>query len=291
VRQITKIPGALRIALIYVIVALVWIAVSDKVLFAFHKSLNVGVYNIINSGKGFFFVLITGYFLYKLIHADEQKLIETTQKRNQSHNEAKRLESILAEINNIVVITDTDNHISWVNKAFENATGYQFREVAGYSLATFFVDGDTGIEVLSDILAKKQAFESFSADIRCRNKKGEKFWVHCEYSPIFDDSHAFTGYMGVYNDITALKQTVENTTRQNAKLREIAWLSSHEVRRQLVNIIGLSNLIKETPLVNDKLRILENINQAATELDKIVHVLNHSVGEDLEPLAQPERQM
>ena len=253
--------------------------------------MNAGLYDIINSGKGFLFILITGYFLYRFIRADEQKLIETTRKTIESRNEAKRLETILAEINNIVVITDQNNHISWVNKAFEDATGYAFHEVAGYSLATFFVDGDTGIDVLSDILSKKQAHKSFSVQVRCRNKSGEKFWVHCEYSPIFNDNRDFTGYMGVYNDITDLNQRVENTAKENVKLREIAWLSSHEVRRQLVNIIGLSNLIKETPHINDKLRILENINQAAAELDKIVHVINHSIGEDMELLTQPEGQV
>jgi PAS domain S-box-containing protein len=282
--------GAQRIALIYTVTALAWVALSDRILFIFHKSFSADVYDAINSGKGILFVLFTGYFLYRFISADEQKLVETTRKTIESNNEAKRLETILSEINNIVVITDKQNKISWVNKAFENQTGYAFREVAGYSLATFFVDGDTGIEVLSDVLAKKQAFESFSVQVRCRNKTGDKYWVHCEYSPIFDDNQDFKGYMGVYNDISDLKLKIENTAKENTKLREIAWLSSHEVRRQLVNIIGLSNLIRETPLMNDKLRILENINQAAAELDKIVHVLNQSIGEDMELLTQPARQ-
>jgi PAS domain S-box-containing protein len=282
--------GAQRIALIYIATALAWVALSDGILFIFHKSFSADVYDAINSGKGILFVLLTGYFLYRFISADEQKLVETTRKTIESNNEAKRLETILSEINNIVVITDKQNKISWVNKAFENQTGYAFREVAGYSLATFFVDGDTGIEVLSDVLAKKQAFESFSVQVRCRNKTGDKYWVHCEYSPIFDDNQDFKGYMGVYNDISDLKLKIENTAKENTKLREIAWLSSHEVRRQLVNIIGLSNLIRETPLMNDKLRILENINQAAAELDKIVHVLNQSIGEDMELLTQPARQ-
>ena len=288
-RPTTTRSGALRIALIYVAVALAWVALSDKILYAFSKTINAGIYDVINSGKGFLFILITGYFLYRLIRADEQKLIETTRKTIESRNEAKRLETILAEINNIVVITDQNNQISWVNKAFEDLTGYAFHEVAGYSLATFFVDGDTGIEVLTDILAKKQAFKSFSADVRCRNKTGEKFWVHCEYSPIFNDNGDFTGYMGVYNDITDLKQSVENTTSENVKLREIAWLSSHEVRRHLITIIGLSNLIKETPLIDDKLRILENISQSARELDKIVQVLNQNADPELELAMRPEK--
>jgi PAS domain S-box-containing protein len=289
VKPIKKISGAVRIALIYVAVALAWVALSDKILYAFSKTLNAGIYDVINSGKGFLFILITGYFLYRFIRADEQKLIETTRKTIESRNEAKRLETILAEINNIVVITDQNNQISWVNKAFEDLTGYAFQEVAGYSLATFFIDGDTGIEVLTDILAKKQAFKSFSADVRCRNKSGQKFWVHCEYSPIFNDNRDFTGYMGVYNDITPLKQGLLDEQKENVRLREIAWLSSHEVRRQLVNIIGLANLVNETPAMEDKLRVLENINQAARELDKIVHALNQTIGDELELTAPPEK--
>jgi signal transduction histidine kinase len=91
----------------------------------------------------------------------------------------------------------------------------------------------------------------------------------------------------VYNDITGLKQKQIEAGRQIEKLKEVAWLSSHEVRRPLANIIGLTNLMKVTPLMDEKIRILESINRSADELDKIIHIVNSTVGTELENAPPP----
>ncbi|HEX3386355.1 MAG TPA: hypothetical protein VHS53_14240, partial [Mucilaginibacter sp.] len=72
--------GALRIVVIYIIAALIWIMLSDRLLFLFQGVLNPRVFLAINSGKGFAFVIITSYFLYKLIKAEEIKLVESSRR-------------------------------------------------------------------------------------------------------------------------------------------------------------------------------------------------------------------
>jgi len=282
--------GALRIALIYVTIACLWILFSDKALYTFHNSLNPATYGLINSGKGFLFVFITSYFLYKLICADEQKIIEATTKSVQANNEVKRLGDIITRINNFVIITDTNNYITWVNKAFEDFTGYTLAEIAGYTPATFFIDGESEVEVMSYVLANKRAMRPFSVEIYCRKKSGAKFCVYSEYTPLFDNKRQFTGYIGVYSDITNLKQQLQEAARQNIKLKEIAWLCSHEVRRPLANIIGLANLMKSTPYADEKIKIVESISASAEDLDKIVQVLNLTVSDELEQNIEAERQ-
>jgi len=277
--------GALRIALIYVVVALAWITFSDRVLYSFHNVFSLQASEIINSGKGILFVLITGFFLHKLIRLDEKKLLETNQRSTQADDEVKRLEAIIAKVNNLIIITDTNNYISWVNKAFEDFTGYTLEEVAGYTPATFFVDGESGIDALSYIISNKKALRSFSVEIDCRKKNREKFCVNGEYTPLFDDEKQFTGYIGVYNDITGLKLKQTEATRQIKKLKEIAWLSSHEVRRPLANIVTLVNMMKATPYMSEKVKLLESIDQSAEELEKIVHTINSTIEPEL--VSQP----
>jgi PAS domain S-box-containing protein len=279
--------GALRIAVIYIVAALIWIMLSDRILFLFQKSISPQVFLAINSGKGFLFVAITGYFLYKLICADEIKLLETARRSIKSDDEVKRLGTIITKVSNIIIITDSNNYVSWVNKAFEDFTGYAFDEVSGYSPATFFADEETDMDVLSDILRNKKAMESFSAEVNCHDKYGNRFWVHGEYTPLFDDKSHFTGYIAVYNDITGLKQKEKDIARQNQKLKELAWLSSHEVRRPLANIIGLSNMMKASQYMDEKIKILENINRSAEELDRIVHTINSTIETEFKREEQP----
>lgn len=279
--------GALRIAVIYIVAALIWIMLSDRILFLFQRSLSPPVFLALNSGKGFLFVIITGYFLYKLIRNDEDKLIETAKRSVKADDEVKRLGTIITRVNNIIIITDQHNFICWVNKAFEDFTGYKLEDVAGYSPATFFAGEETDMDILADVLSKKKANEAFSAELNCHKKSGEKFWVYGEYTPLFGDKNNFAGYIAVYNDITKLKQKESDTARQNQKLKEVAWLSSHEVRRPLANIIGLANMMQAAQYMDEKVKILENINKSAEELDRIVHTINSTIETEFEPAVQP----
>jgi len=279
--------GALRIVVIYIVAALIWIMLSDRLLFLFHDTLNPGVYLAINSGKGVIFVIATGYFLFKLIKADEAKLIESGKLSAKAGNEVKRLDNIITKVNNIIIVTDQNNFICWVNKAFEGFTGYKLDDIAGYSPATFFAGEETDMDDLADVLSKKKANEAFSIELNCHKKSGEKFWVYGEYTPLFDDKNQFNGYIAVYNDITWLKQKERDLLHQNEKLKEVAWLSSHEVRRPLANIIGLIGMMKLAPFMDEKLKIIDNISKSAAELDKIVHTINSTIETEFEQEEQP----
>ena len=276
--------GALRIALIYFAFCLAWIVISDQMLHVYQHVLSTSLYELLNNGRRFVFVSVTGYLVYRLVKNHEQKLEENENLARMASNEVNRLGTIITKVNNIVIITDRNNYITWVNKAFERYTGYTFEEVAGYAPATFFAGAETDLQVLNRVLKSKNAHESFATELNCHNKHGVKFWVYGEYTPLFSDHNEFTGYIAVYNDITRLKQKEEETFLQNEKLKEVAWLSSHELRRPLANIIGLSNLMKETTFMSEKELIVESLNQSAGELDKIVHTINLAVGDELEPV-------
>jgi len=281
--------GALRIALIYLAIALAWIAVSDKMLTVYHDLISPSWFLIFNNGRRLVFVFITGFLVYRLILANEKKMFESEKLARRKDEEVKRLGKIITKVTNIIIITDKDGFITWVNNAFQDFTGYTFDEVAGYLPATFFAGEETDIDVLSDILKKKRALESFSAEINCHNKFNGKFWVYGEYTPLFDDSNEFTGYIAVYNDISWLKTNEREIIRQNDKLKEVAWLSSHEIRRPLANIIGLANMMKVSQYMDEKLKILENLNQSAEELDKIVHTINSTIEEEFQPTGERVR--
>lgn len=279
--------GALRIALIYLTISLAWIIFSDRLLIAYQHLFNPALFDILNYSRKFIFIIITSYLIYKLVKNDEKKLLETEQQARHTDNEVKRLGSIITKVTNIIIITNKDNFISWVNNAFEDFTGYSLVEVAGYAPSTFFVGEETDMDVLTDILNKKRAHKSFSADVRCHSKHGDKFWVHGEYTPLFEANDEFIGYIAVYNDITRIKQKEYEITKQNNKLKEVAWISSHGIRRPLANIIGLANMMKDSHNMDEKIKILENIHKSARELDQMIYTINSTIETELSPTELP----
>ena len=219
--------------------------------------------------------------MYRLIVIDEQNLIESSAQQRRSDNELKRLADIITRVNNMIIITDEYNHITWINKAVEDCTGFHLREVTGKPPSEFFIGPETDMDVLNSIVQRKKKFEHFSTDIGCYAKNGDRFWVHGEFTPLFDDDKKHTGYIAVYNDISWHKQKEDEITRQNDKLKEVAWLSSHEIRRPLANIMGLANVMKVASNMDEKIKIIENINLSAKELDTIVHEINLKINEDI----------
>jgi light-regulated signal transduction histidine kinase (bacteriophytochrome) len=74
-----------------------------------------------------------------------------------------------------------------------------------------------------------------------------------------------------FKDITAMKKYTREIEEQNKKLREIAWMQSHEVRAPLARILGLINLITnyDDPGIDQK-EMLGHIKDSSNELDQII---------------------
>ena len=272
--------GPLRIAILYIIGALIWIAASDRLLFLFHDQLNSAVYFYINSGKGFAFVIITGCFLYLLILRDKKKLLKSENQYRTAAEENKMLADIITMVNNMVIVTDKNNLVTWVNKAVEDFTGYSLADLVGKTPSGVIMVDDSDAEKLKAVIRRKNEWIAFSEDVSCYTKNKERFWVTGEYTPLFDADHNPVGYISIYTNTTSRKKKDEEVTRQNDKLREVAWLSSHEIRRPLANIMGLVNLIRISTEMDEKIGILERVDCSAKELDDVVHIINLKIANE-----------
>ncbi|WP_214071472.1 PAS domain S-box protein [Mucilaginibacter sp. dw_454] len=79
--------GALKIAIIYVVAGVSWVALSDKVLDLLKARLDVSVILFIGSIKGVGYMIFTGFILYRLILHYNAKLDES-EKQYRSYFEA-----------------------------------------------------------------------------------------------------------------------------------------------------------------------------------------------------------
>lgn len=68
---------AFKIAAIYIVTGLLWIALSDKLLEFFKGTMDLPIILFIGSVKGFVYVLLTGIILYKLILSYHSRLEES----------------------------------------------------------------------------------------------------------------------------------------------------------------------------------------------------------------------
>jgi PAS domain S-box-containing protein len=208
----------------------------------------------------------------------ELKRIET--ERNKINDENKRLGTIVTRINNMVVILNTESRITWVNKAFEKFTGYTLNEVAGLKPSQFMWGADTNPNDTAFVDQAERNREVFSVDLINYTKAGKKYWVNIEFTPLFDDEGAFIGYIAIQNDITIRKEKEDEILKQNTILRDVAWLSSHELRRPVASILGLMQLIKDAENEAEKDQYVNFLNECTVQLDEIIHNIHRTIETD-----------
>jgi len=89
---------------------------------------------------------------------------------------------------------------------------------------------------------------------------------------LFTLSSKITRALKEAEDLRSKKVAEENLKEQNAKLLEIAFLQSHQVRVPVTQIIGLFNLFDfENPQDPNNLALMHNLKTVAESLDKVIH--------------------
>jgi signal transduction histidine kinase len=96
-------------------------------------------------------------------------------------------------------------------------------------------------------------------------------FIVCKFPVNTKDEQRLIGGWSI--DITDQKEAEQKVLEHSERLREIAFLQSHEVRRPLSNILSLIELIGENGDINGEIRgshIVDYLKQSATELDDVI---------------------
>ncbi len=112
--------------------------------------------------------------------------------------------------------------------------------------------------------------EQFSVDM---DIEIDNLWrrARIRFNPIFNASGKIFGAGCFLQNITESKLYEKKIEQQNTQLKEIAFITSHEVRVPLANILGLTEILdNENPLSPSNAQIIEYIKTSAKELDKTI---------------------
>ena len=136
-----------------------------------------------------------------------------------------RISKVAEDNVNGIVITDKDGAIQWVNRAFENLSGYTLEEIKGLRPRKILY-GPESVHIPIDyvdqmILLRKP----FSFDNVGYRKNGETYWFRTIVHPIIDENNEVTGRFSTLEDITDIK-TQEIELRESRKLWQTAFESA-----------------------------------------------------------------
>ncbi len=153
---------------------------------------------------------------------------------------------------NGILITDArrpDNPIVYVNPAFEALTGYRADEALDRN-CRFLQGPETSAEATAQFHRAISERRDCEVTILNYRKDGTPFWNDVHISPVEDENHVVTHFVGIQNDVTTrarqeqelrhAQQQAEQTSR--AKSEFLANMS-HEIRTPLTAILGCADTL------------------------------------------------
>ena len=168
--------------------------------------------------------------------------------------------------NKIAMLTGTEPkegdcsylHTGYTGKALEEWSGYYRRALNGerYTIINESVD---------PVTQQTMSFE-------------------ISFNPIYNKSkNDVTGIGCFARNITQRLKTEKAIIDQNDRLRKIALLSSHELRRPVASMLGLINIMDKDNFYNpDNKEILEHLQTVGFEMDEVLHsIVDKTFTDDL----------
>ena len=101
-----------------------------------------------------------------------------------------------------------DAPLVYVNRGFENLTGYTPREVIGHN-CRFLQGPATDPQAVEKIRVAVGTGTPLLLDLLNYRKDGSSFWNRLSLRPVRQEGGAVTHFIGIQSDITALKELEE----------------------------------------------------------------------------------
>jgi PAS domain S-box-containing protein len=156
------------------------------------------------------------------------------------------LANALEQTADIVCIMDDQGKIQYVNKAFEDSTGYQMKEVLDepYSLLDSGKQENGQFEDTWAVLKSGQVYRGTTI---LKKKNGDLFYEKKVITPVLDSSGMVMSYISTGQDITK-QRAIEEHVFQHHKMESIGTLVSgiaHDFNNILNNIVGFVYQLKK----------------------------------------------
>jgi PAS domain S-box-containing protein len=203
----------------------------------------------------------------------------------QSLNKLQMAATVFEHTMEGILITDADCHITSVNPAFSQITGYSLEEVRGKNPRIFKSERHSPEfyqQMWQDIRTKGY----WQGEIWDKRKNGDIHAKFLNINAIFDKDGNISCYIGFFSDITGRKHYEEEIKRLSdselykAKLEaekanraksEFLASMSHELRTPMNAVLGFAQLLETEDLTEDQLDSVKEILTAGHHLLDLIN--------------------
>lgn len=191
----------------------------------------------------------------------------------QQHKELERYKDVIDQ-NNIVIKTDTNKNITYVNQQFCDITGYEHEELLGESFERL-KHKNTDISLINEMFDTVFQNEAWIGKIKSQTKFDDFYVVDCYTIATHNDAGEITGTISIQKDITSEVNQKRQMQKALIKDKSEIFLKGKESNAELNAIINelnqrvndLQKLLKTSDLEKD--RLAYNLEKLSTENKKL----------------------
>jgi len=138
----------------------------------------------------------------------QTSLVKASQAIEQMRSSLQRITLAVEQSDNVIVITDADASIEYVNTAFTKTTGYTLAEVKGKN-PRLLQSGKTSEATFYELWQHLTGGDSWQGELVNKRKDGEEYINRVRISPVRDAYGKVTHYLGIEEDITEKNEAEE----------------------------------------------------------------------------------
>ena len=196
--------------------------------------------------------------------------------RKKIEKEVSMLAQAIRSIQEAVVVTDPDGYINFVNDAAVEMYGYESDEAIGKHVSVLHSARNSAEFVDKVVSSARDA--RWEGEMLSRRKDGTEFPIHLSASDIQDENGQCVALIGVSQDITERRRSIEELQRakeaaeaaSRAKSEFLANMS-HEIRTPMNGIVGMTELALDTELTGEQREYLKLVKLSSDSLLRVIN--------------------
>ncbi|WP_439561976.1 PAS domain-containing protein [Roseinatronobacter sp.] len=142
----------------------------------------------------------------------------------ESYSQDKQIRQLgrVAELStNLIMLTDRNRHVTWMNPACVARTGYTMKTAHGRKPSEVLHLRDAAPDMVPRFCEALDDGHSINAEVRARSRRGISYWLDLNIQPLRSPDGYIQGYMVVGVDITSHKLTEARALRDKIQAMEI----------------------------------------------------------------------
>lgn len=149
----------------------------------------------------------------------QDEVQKRTEEIEEQNREIRQLSQAVEQSGSTIVMTDLKGNIVYVNRAFEECTGYTSEEAIGKNPRIFKTDylDHSNYENLWETITSGGIWRGV---FNSKRKDGSTYWEKAVISPVCDENGTIVNFMAVKEDITLIREAEQKMIAAKEKAEE-----------------------------------------------------------------------